>query len=147
MSKNAGKFFENKVSQVFREWCVQNHGFFYKFPDTYMARNVLSTQPGDFLWLIPDKAILLECKSTEIGANVWDMAKKTQTQMAKHRLWHRSGHPSAYLHCDLRSREVSVVSGLDVIEGNKNKVWEGTISVLAESIVTLIHHFTNNNGR
>lgn len=95
-NKNNGVYLERKLSESLAAWCRENKGFFYRFYDAKAARNLFPNQPGDFFWLIPGQAILLECKSTQTGENLIDLLE--QKQVAKHRLWLRAGHSTLFLY-------------------------------------------------
>lgn len=131
--KNTGKSFERAVQEAFTAWCAENQGFFYRFQDSYAARNLLVAQPGDFFWLIPGNAILIECKSTVSDKSLQEMVKSSPNQLAKHKLWARAGHPSVFLHYDMK--EVKAYDGRAVANSIKSQpVWAGSIKQLREGV-------------
>jgi hypothetical protein len=78
------------------------------------ARNLIANQPGDFLMTLPGAAILIECKSTWDGASFWSLLDATQ--LAKHRLWQRAGHPTVFFYGNHRKGEVALYRGDAVID-------------------------------
>ena len=68
--------------------------------------------------LVPNSAILIECKSTEVGTSLITLAhhgKVGKVQIAKHRLWHRAGHRTLYLYGDLAKDSYVWHSGQNVV--------------------------------
>lgn len=123
--KNDGKALENAVREALKAHQETNQSFFYRFYDTTSARgNFLPESPGDFMWLLPEGAVLVECKSTEKGADILTMIKGSKTskaQIPRHRIWHRTGHPSIYIWADLVTREVAIYDGVSVVQAHLNK--------------------------
>lgn len=120
---NDGKILEGKVRDALVAYVESSPALFHRFYDTTCAGSYLPAQPGDFMLLVPARAdasaaaILLECKSTDAGCALMgmltgDVAKR---QIAKHRLWHRAGHPSLYIWLDLGTNEVEIYCGRQVV--------------------------------
>jgi len=104
--KNDGKLLEKKLQETLKQYTEKIPSFYYRFYDTKSARNFIPSQPGDFFLLIPGGCILLECKSSNIGNSLITLAHKNKQQIAKHKLWLRSGNPALYVYLDLNTREV-----------------------------------------
>lgn len=126
MSKsNDGTALQDKVQAALKAFCETRKAFFYRFPDTKAARGrYLPAQPGDFMLLLPGRAILIECKSTEVSAPLKKLLDPGQC--GKHRLWWRSGHPSAFVYGDLQRNWVEWHDGRAVVERKQYEpTWAG----------------------
>jgi hypothetical protein len=113
MSEDIGKWFEGKVQDALKELQAQFPAMFYRFPDSHAARNYLQKQPGDHLFLIKGKAILIEEKCSETHesfrggfSSLWG-----KPQAAQHRVWHRAGMPSIIMFCNRIDETVEVWDG------------------------------------
>lgn len=96
---NNGKWLEQAVDKALKAFQAEKPSFYHRFYDTTSAGGFLPAQPGDYFWLLPNTpAILLEVKSTEKSAPLRSLIKPGQG--GKHRLWHRSGHRSAFIYGD-----------------------------------------------
>lgn len=116
--QNNGKTLEQAVHSALLEHQTHHKSGFIRFHDATSSGGRGHAQKGDFLWLL-SKAVLIECKSTETGADLITLVKKSKTsreQVARHRLWHVSGHPSIYIHADLITREVKAYCGESVVD-------------------------------
>lgn len=121
--RNDGKSIEILVHDALFEHQTTRKSGFIRLYDATSSGGRGHAQKGDFLWLL-DKAVLIECKSSEIGADLMTLVKGSKTsrdQVARHRLWHVSGHPSIYIHADLITREVKVYCGKSVVERMADK--------------------------
>lgn len=123
---NSGKELENKLREALAEDMKRTASFFHRFYDTTSARNMLPTQPGDFLWVFPGAAVLMEAKSTVAGDSLLEMLRgggdHARTQIAKHKLWLRAGHPTVFWWADLRTGDLEVHSGRRVVRAFNDKV-------------------------
>lgn len=96
---NNGKWLEKLIEKGLKDFQEAQPSFYHRFYDSAAAGSFLPTQPGDYLWLIPNfPAILLEVKSTEKSAPLKSLIKPAQ--FGKHRLWMRAGHLSAFIYGD-----------------------------------------------
>lgn len=140
--QNDGTYLQDELAKALKAYCEYNEGYFYRFYDTRSARvNYLPAQPGDYLLNVPGISILIECKSTTVGASVVKMAwnnKITKNQMAKHRLWHRSGHPSLYLWGDLTNKTFEWHLGETVVSKVNNPIFSGQFNKLSLSIQAVL---------
>lgn len=112
--KNDGTKLESKVQDALKAYCANHLALWYRFPDSKAARNLIVNQPGDFMMTLPGAAILIECKSTWDGATFWSLLDATQ--LAKHRLWMRAGHPTTFFYANLRKGEVVLYRGDAVVD-------------------------------
>jgi hypothetical protein len=108
-----GKLLEKKLSVALKQHCSQYSAWYYRFPDTRAARNLISEQPGDFMFLCGAGATLIECKSTDNGSAFKDLLDKRQ--IGKHRLWNRAGQPSLFMYGDDLDESVVIYHGSEVI--------------------------------
>jgi len=119
--RNDGTSLQDKLQKALKEYCETSPAYWHRFPDTKSAGrgNYLKAQPGDYMLLVPGPCLLIECKSTMVGTGIISMAFHGGTgknQIAKHRLWHRAGHPTLYLWGDLANKEVQWHSGRAVVK-------------------------------
>lgn len=132
VSNNDGTALQDILQDSLKQYCELNPSFFYRFPDTKSARGLyLKSTPSDFLWSAFGYVFLVECKSTRAGTPLITMAHHGDVgkrQVAKHRLWHRSGQPSLYLWADLVGERFEWHSGQDVVSKSKSPVLVGSLS-------------------
>lgn len=112
-SQNDGKYLEERWQEALQEFATGNPSYTLRLYDAHAARGMLPAQPGDFIWTMPGAAVLVECKSTEKGEPLKKLLDKQQ--IAKHRLWHRAGHPSLFVYGDLTTMESHLYDGRDVV--------------------------------
>lgn len=83
-----GVAFENEIKETLEK---VDSSYYYKFPDTHAIRGLTSIPtaffprvPADFLFVVPDKVIFLECKSShnENSYNFVDFVKEEQIETA-----------------------------------------------------------------
>lgn len=140
--KNDGKKLEKELSKALKEYCQGNHAYIHRFYDTRSASgNFLPAQPGDFLLLVPNFALLIECKSTQTGETLLSLAKKNKAQLAKHKLWLRSGHPAVYLHLDERCDVLEWHDSSRVLAGENSPVLFGRLTDIGFSLKTFRSRF------
>jgi len=138
MSKdNDGTYLQDKLQAALKPYSEMRKAFWHRFPDTKSAGGFrfLSPQPSDYLFVAPGVALLIECKSTRVGADIITLAHHGDVgkrQIAKHKLWHRAGHPSLYLYGDLSIDVFHFYDGRDVVSKNRSAkpVLIGAISSL-----------------
>ena len=99
---NSWKEFHDLVWDAINVLKTEQGAFSYAFPDSYAARGqFMQAQPGDMMLLWPRRAILIEVKYSEVHLDILSMLKSegahAKRQLAKHRLWHRAGHPSLFV--------------------------------------------------
>lgn len=109
-----GKLLENKLSVALKEHCCRYPSWYYRFPDTRAARNIIAEQPGDFMFLTGTRATLIECKSTEQETPFPNLLDKRQ--IGKHRLWLRAGQPSVFVYGDDWLERAQIFDGESVVE-------------------------------
>lgn len=120
MSKdNDGTYAQDKLQAALKAYCQAHKGFYHRFPDTKSAGmfTFLKPQPADYLFVFPGCSLLIECKSTKVGERIVTMAHHGEVgkrQVAKHKLWHRAGHPSLYLLYDYTLERFKFYDGRDV---------------------------------
>lgn len=124
--KNDGKELERLVSKELSAHKSANNSHFIRFYDaTSSGGGAGHRNAGDFQWLLPGAAVLIECKSTVRGDmdfyKLMMLSKKNIGQMARHRLWHRAGHPSIYIYADIVGGVVIVYGGCSVVAAIDNK--------------------------
>jgi hypothetical protein len=146
MKTNDGSYLQDKLHDAMKDYAANHRGLSHRFPDTKSAGgNFLQAQPGDFFLLIPQGSILIECKSTVANATLLSLAwhgKVGKNQIAKHRLWHRAGHPSLYLFGNLTAGKLKATfewhSGHNVIQKRYSPLASGRMSELRDSIPELL---------
>ena len=142
MMENDGTYTQNELQKVLKTFCEFNRAMFHRFPDTKSAGgHFLQNQPGDYLLNVPGKSILIECKSSMVGTKVHVLAHKGKvgkTQIAQHRKWHRSGHPSLYLYYNFMNQLFSWHQGVDVVNKSSSSIWQGGLKELAGSIPLVV---------
>jgi penicillin-binding protein-related factor A (putative recombinase) len=115
--ENDGKALEGKLSKALKTFEAKTKAFHYRIPDTSAARKgILPPAVGDYILLIPGKAVLIECKSTVTGIPLLTLAHKNKVQIAHHRQWHRAGHPSLYLWYDIEVDKIEYHTGELVVQ-------------------------------
>jgi hypothetical protein len=148
MKTNDGSYLQDKLAKVLKDYSANHKGLMHRFPDTKSAGgNFLQAQPGDFFFLVPQGSILIECKSTVANATLLSLAwhgKVGKNQIAKHRLWQRSGHPSLYLFGNLTEGERKATfewhHGINVINKKYSPLSSGRIPELGGSIPDLLNN-------
>lgn len=135
---NDGTYLQDKLQEVLKTFTEYNRGFFYRFYDTKSTQGgFLPAQPGDFFLLVPAAGILIECKSTEVGTPLTTLAhhgKVGKRQIAKHRMWHRAGHPSLYLYYNFKTKIFEWHKGESVVAKKTEPIWRGLADNLLNSI-------------
>lgn len=143
--RNDGSFLQNKLQGALKEHCKTFPCYWFRFYDSKSARGFLPAQPGDFLWLLPGQAVLIECKSsTREKTTLVSLAHHGpvgKCQLAKHKLWHRAGHPSIYLYYNIPEDRLAWHNGKDVIAKDKTTIFQGTLKALPESLRYLHDHY------
>lgn len=142
MLVNDGTYAQDELQKVLKTFCEYNTAMFHRFPDTKSAGgHFLQNQPGDYMLNVPGKSILIECKSSTVETKVHVLAHKGKVgknQIAQHRKWLRSGHPSLYLYYNFKRKLFSWHNGLDVINKNSSTIWEGELRDLGSSIPVVV---------
>lgn len=119
MSKNDGEYLQDKLHEAGKLYEKKMPAMWHRFFDTKSARgHLLPAQPGDFMLLTPWKGILIEAKSTDEGTPLLSLIQSdssARNQVGKHRIWHRTGHPSYYIWADIRTKEVRAYRGYAVV--------------------------------
>lgn len=127
MTKNDGTRLQGILQQALQAFQERTPSFFHRFADTRSARAFLQVQPGDFLWLLPGlPAILIEAKSTEVGASL--VSLMTSGQCGKHRLWHRARHTSAFVYADFSRDLLEWHDGKQALTHKSTALWVGDVS-------------------
>ena len=144
LNSNNGEILQDKLQRTLSQFTSKNKGFDYRFYDTKTARSgFVPAQPGDFMLLIPNNAVLIECKSTKVGTKLLTMAHKGNVgklQIAKHRMWHRAGHPSLYLHLDLKTDAIEWHSGKNVVNKIYAPLFTGNSKQVDSSLKTILEN-------
>lgn len=147
LNKNNGELIQDKLQNVLSNFAAKSPSFDYRFYDTKTARSgFIPAQPGDFMLLIPNYAILIECKSSNAGVKLITMAHKGNVgklQIAKHRMWHRSGHPSLYLYLDLKTNLIEWHCGKKVVKKINEPIFTGTSSQIDSSLKIILEKFND----
>lgn len=142
MAANNGEFLEGKLKAVLKVIQTNSRSFGHRFPDTKTAKSgIIPCQPGDFMLLVPGKAILIECKSTNANSGLISMAHKGDVgkrQIAHHKLWHRSGNPSIYLWMNIKRDIIEFHDGKNVVLKVDKPIFIGTSKDLLSSLRTII---------
>lgn len=117
MAKNNGKALEAKTTKALKELVAKQKGYAHRFVDhTQMLSGHVPKAPGDYLLLVPGKAILVECKSSITGRGLLSLAHKNAVQVAEHRKFIRAGHSSLYVYLCMKSDVIELHSGKNVIQ-------------------------------
>lgn len=138
MSKgNDGVWLQDELAKALKAFCERTPACFHRFQDTKAARGFLPAQPGDYFWLVPGASVLIECKSTDRSAPLERLLEPGQC--GKHRLWHRAGHPSAFVYGDRASGALRWHAGRSVL-GPKGReapvpMWEGRTGQCLEMLL------------
>ena len=142
LARNNGELLEGKLKLTLKTLQSKTKSFGHRFPDTKTARSgILPPQPGDYMILVPGNAVLIECKSTNANTNLLSMAHKGEVglrQIAHHRIWHRSGHPSLYLWMNIKRDIIEWHDGKNVVEKVDKPLFVGTSKDMLESLKTII---------
>lgn len=117
---NDGKELEGVTRDALKAHQKRHRSNFLRLYDSTTAKGAaMPPQPGDFVWLLPNAAVLIECKSTEKGTPILQLVKGSKTsrdQVPRHKVWHLSGHPSVYLWGDLTTRVLVAYLGASVVQ-------------------------------
>jgi hypothetical protein len=145
-----GKWLEGKAKGSFSEIQETHESMYYRFPDSRSAQNPMSAQPGDHLFLVGGKAILVEEKCSEKYASFRSGMSSlwSKKQAAQHRKWARAGGISWILFCHYQTGAVEIWNtsqrgGLALLRGQGKRlpaqvypIGEGSISNLTSIIKT-----------
>jgi hypothetical protein len=116
LAANNGKALEAKTTKVLKELVTKQKGYSHRFVDKTQAMSGhIPKAPGDYLLLIPGKAILVECKSSITGRGLLSLAHKNPVQVAEHKKFLRAGHASLYVYLCLKSDIIELHSGANVV--------------------------------
>jgi hypothetical protein len=143
---NDGTELQAKLQKALKEYTSKQAGTWHRFPDTKSARlNFIQSQPGDFFLLVPGMSVLIECKSSVVGEALLNLAYHGEVgrrQIAKHKLWHRAGHPSLYLYGDMRGKQKMFAwhLGTDVVAKVSDPKVIGCITALEESLPNILSY-------
>ena len=119
VTRNDGKKLELAVQEALRFHQTASKLHFFRMYDATSSGGRGHAQDGDFVWLLPNKAMLIECKSTETSKDLLALIKsnsKNKQQLMRHKLWHLSGHSSLYVYGNLLSQQVATYTGESVME-------------------------------
>ena len=152
-SAEIGKWFEDKIQAALKEIQSKRNAMCHRYPDTRAARNPLPAQPGDFLLTIDSKAILIEAKCSSVHSclrsgfsDLWPKG-----EVAFHRLWHRSGHPSWVMFCDYTTERVDIWYGRDIataraqgkrLPAGVEPLCSGTVSNIKDTMLEAVLRLT-----
>lgn len=145
---NNGEYLQDRLYEAMAEFVKHNKAFRYRFYDTKSTRgSFLPAQPGDFFLLVPGCCFLIECKSSEVGTGLIQLAHKGavgKNQIAKHKQWYRADHKSFYLYLNIKTGDVSWHSGENVINKVDQPIWKGKPSDLLASLhfIVTLHRST-----
>lgn len=132
MAKNTGKLLESKISSALKTLQSKTKSFGHRFVDkAQVMSGFVAPSPGDFMLLVPGKAILIECKSTNANTSLMSMAHKGEVgkrQIAHHRLWNRSGNPSVYLWMNIKRDMIEFHLGSNVVDRVDKPLFVGSSS-------------------
>ena len=124
MATNDGKLLESAVYAALFNHQHKHKSHFVRFFDQTSFGGRGHRLPGDFLWLLPNKAVLIECKSTVGAKNLVQLIKSTKKsvdQLPRHTLWHIAKHPSLYIYYSAEAAKVSAYCGESVIRAVRAK--------------------------
>ena len=142
MASNNGELLEGKLKATLKTLQAKTKSFGHRFADTKAAKyGILPPTPGDYMLLVPGKAILIECKSTNANSGLVAMAHKGEVgkrQIAHQRLWNRSGNPSLYLWMNIKRDIIEWHSGANVVEKIDKPLFVGPSSQMLESLKVII---------
>ena len=142
MAANNGELLEGKLRLALKTIQAKSYSFGHRFPDTKTAKSgMIPPQPGDFMLLVPGKAILIECKSTNANSGLIGMAHKGEVgkrQISHHKMWHRSGNPSIYLWMNIKRDIIEFHDGKNVVLKVDKPLFIGTSKDLLSSLQTII---------
>ena len=142
MASNDGSYLQDELAEALKHYMSYYPAFYWRWPDTKSARgNFLKAQPGDFGLLIPEHCFLIECKSSVVHASLLSLAhhgKVGKNQIAKHRMWHRSGHYSLYLYGDVTHDTYEWHSGQNVVRKINKPLMVGSIPQLKHKLPELL---------
>lgn len=144
---NDGVWLQDKVYRILSTRQSAAPGFVYRFPDSKAARNLISNQPGDHLWVQPNSpAILIECKSTSDSTPLKKMLSTSESkqQLGKHRIWHRAGGESIYVWADSRLQEFHIHDGRNVVAGRLTRPMDGMLPELEVVLLNVLETFTRS---
>jgi hypothetical protein len=94
--------------------------------------------PGDYLLLVPGKAILVECKSSITGSSLLTLAHKNKIQLAEHRKFIRAGHASLYVYLCLKTDVIEFHLGENVIKKIDKPVYVGKSKEMLEGLKVVV---------
>lgn len=123
MAKNDGKELEAAVQAAFKRHQETHKTNFVRFYDATSSGGRGHSQAGDFLWMLPANGVLVECKSSETGADLLALIRSSKTsraQIARHKIWHLAQHSSVYFYLDLVTRTVQAYCGKSVVVAARN---------------------------
>jgi hypothetical protein len=121
--RNDGKELESRLSAALLQHQTTHKSTYLRFYDAVSSGGRGHAQSGDFLWAMPANAVLIECKSSETGADIISLIKSSKTsksQLPKHRLWHIAGNLSLYVYANIITREVCFYDGISVLVAVKS---------------------------
>lgn len=109
MKRNDGTKLQNLVKDALDDFYRKQPAYALRLQDSRANFGWVQVQPGDFIFLIPGNAVLLECKSTESGLTLHEMrATSSASQNGKHKLWRRAGHSVLHIFGDMLADVVEV---------------------------------------
>lgn len=117
-----GKELEDDCIKCFKALLKSNPFYYDRIYDTKSARQYIPVRPGDFYIGYNGKAAILECKASSVHASLKNglSALVDSGQVAKMRLWIRSGNKGFYLFRSELSQIVEIWDGADVVEARNN---------------------------
>lgn len=134
MSKgNDGTWLQDALQKALKAFCGSRPGFWHRFPDSKSSRTLINAQPGDYLWVLPWGAVLIECKSTDRSSPLRSLLDPGQC--GKHRLWHRAGQPSAFVYADSARGLLQWHDGKSALEGDRLPEWAGSVGGIADMLI------------
>lgn len=140
MLRNSGKLLEEKVAEVLRLHQAQQSSYFIRLYDATSSGGRGFKQPGDFIWLLPDKAVLIECKSTDTNLSFLELlkSKTSKQQIPKHKIWQMSGHPSIYIYLNKLTQDVQVFDAVQVFNNFQDTKEKKDLNLIASGTLRFL---------
>ena len=140
MPRNSGKLLEVKVSEALRKHQEQQGSHFIRLYDATSSGGRGYKQVGDFIWLLPDKAVLIECKSTDTGLSFSEIlkSKTSKEQIPHHKLWQMSGHPSIYIYLNQPTQDVQIFDAAQVFSIFSNTATKPVLNFMSSGTLRFL---------
>jgi len=128
---NDGKQTEKLASEAFKIILSNKEGVFTRLYDTKSSGRFLPPSPGDFMGGCLGKAVLFECKSSDVKKSFSDCDVKSYvepTQFGYHKLWLIAGNVGLFLFESIPYKSAELWSSTSVMSMYRGEKAGGPIA-------------------